>query len=163
MIVDNHATCNDRRLLLQRFLVVSGVPVVYGAFSLETALGDVSLGSLVEADLAKEFMARAQEMKQRAIDAGDQPYGAVVAKSNKIVGEGPSRVVTNQDPTAHAEIEAIRDASRRLGTRDLSGCVMFGTSRPCRMCETAAYWAAVSQFVYGLGLVDGGAPTYTSC
>lgn len=162
MIDDDHATCDDRRLLLKGVLVIGGIPVVYSAFSLETALGDVSLG-LVEADLAKEFMARAQEMKRIAIDAGDQPYGAVVAKSNKIVGEGPSRVVTNQDPTAHAEVEAIRDASKRLGTRDLSGCILFGTSRPCRMCETAAYWAAVSQFVYGRGLVDGGAPTYTSC
>ena len=84
-------------------------------------------------------------------------------KGGRIVGEGPSRVITNHDATAHAEMEAIRDASRRLGNRDLSGCALYGTSRPCRMCETAAYWAKVSRFVYGSDMVDGGAPGYSSC
>ena len=59
----------------------------------------------------------------------------------QIVGEAPSRVVTASDPTAHAEMEAIRDAARRLRSRDLSGCVLVSTSRPCRMCEAAAGWA----------------------
>jgi len=84
-------------------------------------------------------------------------------KGNEIVGEGPSRVVTNQDPTAHAEVVAIRDAAKRLGARDLGECILYGTSQPCRMCETAAYWARISRFVYGADMVDGGAPTYTSC
>ncbi len=108
-------------------------------------------------------MAQAEEMKRVAMSAGDQPYGAVVVKDGRIVGEGPSRVVTSQDATAHAEMEAIKDASRRLGTRDLSGCILYATSKPCRMCETAAYWAGISRFVYGSGLTDGGAPAYSSC
>ena len=77
--------------------------------------------------------------------AGDQPYGAVVVKDGKIVGEAPSRVVTNRDPTAHAEMEAIRDAARKLGTRDLSGCEMYGSSPACPMCRAAASFAGISR------------------
>jgi tRNA(Arg) A34 adenosine deaminase TadA len=68
-----------------------------------------------------------------------------VVKDGKIVGEAPSRVLTNQDPTAHAEMEAIRDAARKLGTRDLSGCELYGSSPACRMCEAAAYWANIAR------------------
>ncbi len=103
------------------------------------------------------------DMRRRAVEAGDQPFGAVVVKDGRVVGLGPSRVVTQRDPTAHAEMEAIRDAARRLGARDLSGCVMFSTSSPCRMCETAAHWASVSRLYHGPGVADGGAPRYGGC
>jgi tRNA(Arg) A34 adenosine deaminase TadA len=103
------------------------------------------------------------DMRRRSVEAGDQPFGAVVVKDGRIVGLGPSRVVTHRDPTAHAEMEAIRDAARRLGTRDLSGCVMFSTSSPCRMCETAAHWASVSRLYHGPGVADGGVPRYGGC
>lgn len=109
------------------------------------------------------FMARAEDMRRAAVAAGDQGFGAVVVKDGRIIGEGPSRVVTAQDPTAHAEMEAIRDAARRAGNRDLSGCVIYATFRPCRMCETAAYWANISRMVVGDGLQDTGAPKYSSC
>ena len=66
-------------------------------------------------------MERAFAMRQRALDAGDQAYGAIVVRDGRIVGEAPSRVVTARDPTAHAEMEAIRDAARRLGTVSLVG------------------------------------------
>jgi len=91
------------------------------------------------------FAQRAAELRDEAVRSGDQPYGAVVVKDGKIVGEAPSRVVTAKDPTAHAEMEAIRDAARRLGTRDLSGCELYGSSPACRMCEAAAYWANISR------------------
>lgn len=103
-------------------------------------------------------MRRAQALRDQALQAGDQGYGAVVLRGNTIVGEAPSRVVTATDPTAHAEMEAIRDAARRLRTRDLSGCVLVSTSRPCRMCETAAYWAGISSMVTGAALTDLGPP-----
>jgi len=93
-----------------------------------------------------------------AVRAGDQAYGAVVVKDGRVVGDGPSRVVARNDPTAHAEMEAIRDAARRLGTRDLSGCVLVSTSRPCGMCESAAAWARIDRMVYGDG-TDGGQPS----
>src|SRR5262245_60736638 len=64
----------------------------------------------------RAFAARAAALRDQALAAGDQGYGAVIVRDERIVGEAPSRVVTNRDPTAHAEIEAIRDAARRLGT-----------------------------------------------
>ncbi len=109
------------------------------------------------------FIERAFEMRRRAVGAGDQSYGAIIVKENRVVGLGPSRVVTNGDPTAHAEMEAIRDAARRLGSRDLSGCVMYSTSRPCRMCEAAAYWANVSRLHHGQSGTDAGPPRYGGC
>ena len=104
------------------------------------------------------LMERAFEMRRRAIERGDQPYGAIVAKGGRIVGEGVSAVVTDRDPTAHAEMQAIRDAARRLGTSDLSGCRMYGTSRACPMCEAGAYWARIAGMYYGASIVDAGAP-----
>lgn len=102
-------------------------------------------------------------MRQKAIESGDQPYGAIVIKDNQIIGEGPSRVIVDQDPTAHAEMVAIRNAARRLSSRDLSSCLMFSTSKPCRMCETACYWAGIDQFFYSSSIVDGGVPQYSAC
>lgn len=115
----------------------------------------------VRAD-AVGFLTAARDMLHRAVADGDQPFGAVVVKDGKIVGWGPSRVVTDTDPTAHAETVAVRDAARRLGTRDLSGCVMYSTSHPCPMCEAGAYWANIDRFVYGDG-ADGGRPRLRRC
>jgi tRNA(Arg) A34 adenosine deaminase TadA len=104
------------------------------------------------------FMQRALELRRLATERGDQPYGAVIVRGAKIVGEGVSAVVTAPDPTAHAEMQAIRDAARRLRTRDLSGCEMYGTSRACPMCEAGAYWAGIARLWYGESIADGGAP-----
>lgn len=109
------------------------------------------------------FMERAVVMRQLAVAAGDQPFGAIVVKENRIVGLGPSQVVVKGDPTAHAEMEAIRDAARRLGTRDLSGCVLYATSRPCRMCEAASVWANIARVYYGDQIADGGPPRLSAC
>ncbi len=111
----------------------------------------------------KTFMRRAEQMRDLAGVAGDQGFGAVIVKGNRIVGQAPSRVVTNTDPTAHAEVEAIRDAARRLGSRDLSGCVMYGTYKACAMCETAAYWARLDRLYHGRAITDGGKPKYGGC
>lgn len=104
------------------------------------------------------FAERALEMRRISIARGDQPYGAVVVKDGRIVGLGVSAVVTDNDPTAHAEMQAIRDAARRLATRDLSGCELYGSSRACPMCEAAAYWARIARLRYGEGPADGGVP-----
>jgi guanine deaminase len=104
------------------------------------------------------FMRRAFELRRIAVERGDQPYGAVLVKDGRIVGDGISAVITNTDPTAHAEMQAIRDGARRLATRDLSGCELYGTARACPMCEAAAYWAGVSRLFYGESITDGGAP-----
>lgn len=112
---------------------------------------------------AAAFMAKAEEMRRQAVADGDQSYGAVVVKDGEIVGFGPSRVVVNGDPTAHAEMQAIRDAAARLKTQDLSGCTMVSTSKPCPMCETAAYWARIDGLIFGTNLTDGGEPEYKRC
>ena len=104
------------------------------------------------------FMQRAFELRRLAIDRGDQPFGAVVVRAGRIVGEGASAVLTTPDPTAHAEIQAIRDAARRLRTRDLSDGELYGTSRACPMCQAGAYWAGLARLWYGETLVDGGPP-----
>lgn len=109
------------------------------------------------------FMRRAFEMRERALAAGDQGFGAVVVRAGRIVGESPSRVRVAGDPTAHAEIEAIRDAARRLGSRDLAGCELYGTFRACPMCEAAAHWAGIARLLHGTEIVDGGPPRLSRC
>ena len=104
------------------------------------------------------FMKRALEMRRLAVERGDQPYGAVIVKGDRVVGEGVSAVITDNDPTAHAEMVAIRAAARRLGSRDLSGCEMYGTSPACPMCEAAAYWARIARLFHGMPIVDAGPP-----
>jgi tRNA(Arg) A34 adenosine deaminase TadA len=106
----------------------------------------------------QQAMRRAEALRDEAVRAGDQPYGAVVLRGEVVVGASPSRVLTHADPTAHAEMEAIRDAARRLRSRDLLSCVLVSTSRACRMCEAAAGWAGISRMVYGEALTDAGAP-----
>ena len=104
------------------------------------------------------FMRRAFDMRRLSIERGDQAYGAVVVRAGRIVGEGVSAVITSNDPTAHAEMQGLRDAQRRLGTSDLSGCELFGTSRACPMCEAAAYRARIARMFHGEAIADAGAP-----
>ena len=101
-------------------------------------------------------------MKHLAESWGDQPYGAVLVLSGVLVGEGPSRVVKNQDSNAHAERVAIKDAQRRLGRSSLSGSVLYSTSRPCAVCEAAAAQAGISRMYFGQSLTDAGKPRLTT-
>jgi tRNA(Arg) A34 adenosine deaminase TadA len=111
----------------------------------------------------RRFMARAFAMRQAALERGDQPFGAVVVRDGQVVGEGVSAVITAPDPTAHGEIQAIRDAARRLGTGQLSGCDLYTTFRPCAMCESAAYWAGIARIYHGEEIIDAGPPRYPRC
>ena len=106
----------------------------------------------------REFIAAAFKMRDDAVRAGDQAYGAVVVKDGRIIGFGPSRVVSKKDSTAHAEREAIREAQARLGRTDLSGCLLYSSSRPCSACETAAFEAKMARMIYGADATDAGAP-----
>ena len=152
----------------RRGLLLGGLAMIGASAALATgrtlaAAGDA--GAIEQPEVADpaHFMARAQAMRALAIETGDQAYGAVVVKEGRIVGQAPSRVVVNHDPTAHAETEAIRDAARRLGTADLSGCRLFSTSQACQMCETAAYWAQIDAMVHGDALESAGRPQYRRC
>jgi tRNA(Arg) A34 adenosine deaminase TadA len=106
----------------------------------------------------ESFIARAFEMKRLAVHYGDQAYGAIVVRQNQIIGQSWSKVVIEQDPTAHAEIAAIRDAASRLKSRKLDDCVLYSSSRPCPMCEGAAYWAGVRGMIYGKDGISAGQP-----
>ena len=77
------------------------------------------------------------------------PFGAVIVKGNKVVGRGFNRVTSSNDPTAHAEIVAIRDACRRLRTFELNGCDLYTSCEPCPMCLSAIYWARLRKVFYG--------------
>ena len=118
-----------------------------------------SQGTLIEQPEPADrggFMARAYRMMREAVQNGDQSYGAVIVRSGRIVGQAPSRVVVNEDPTAHAEMEAIRDAARRLDTRDLQGCVMYSSSPPCRCAKPLPTGQASTGYFTGRTLSIGG-------
>lgn len=101
------------------------------------------------------FLRRAIELALESDPkTGDAPYGTVIVKDGRIVGEGRNRVATSHDPTAHSEIEAIRDACRRLGTHSLEGCLMYTSGEPCPMCSGAIVWAKVSRIYYGASRAD---------
>lgn len=100
----------------------------------------------------------AAEMRRQAESWGDQPYGAVLVFAGAVIGEGPSRVIKNQEIDAHAEREAIRDAQRRLGRQRLGGSVLYSTARPCGLCQAAAAQAGVSRMYFGPSLTDAGIP-----
>jgi tRNA(Arg) A34 adenosine deaminase TadA len=97
----------------------------------------------------RKFIEAAFQMREEAVKAGDQAFGAVVVKNGRIVGFGPSRVVLNKDPAQHAERVAITEAQVRLGVLDLTGCVLYSSSRPCPDCEAAAREAKIARIYYG--------------
>ncbi len=97
----------------------------------------------------KTFMARAIELSEQSVKNGGGPFGAVIVKEGKIVAEGFNQVTKNNDPTAHAEVTAIRNASSILNTFDLSGCVIYTSCEPCPMCLGAIYWAGIEKMFYG--------------
>ena len=87
--------------------------------------------------------------KENLKDNSGGPFGACIVKNGVIVGKGDNKVLENNDPTAHAEIEAIRDASSRLNTYDLSDCELYTTCYPCPMCLSAIIWSNIKKVYYG--------------
>ena len=98
----------------------------------------------------EEFMQRAIDLSIEGSSKGKGgPFGAVVVKNGKIVGESYNQVTSTNDPTAHAEVMAIRDACKNLETFDLSGCELYTSCEPCPMCLGAIYWAKFDKIYYG--------------
>lgn len=95
------------------------------------------------------FMREALALAQQAAAAGEVPVGAVVVKDGQIVGRGSNAPISKHDPTAHAEIAAMRDAAQRLGNYRLVGCELFVTLEPCVMCVGAMFHARIGRVVYG--------------
>ncbi len=95
-----------------------------------------------------KFMARAIELSIKSASTIGGPFGSVIVKDNKIISEGSNEVTSLNDPTAHAEIVAIRKACQKLRKFNLSGCEIYTTCEPCPMCLSAIYWARIDKIYY---------------
>ncbi|MCK4625409.1 MAG: nucleoside deaminase [Phycisphaerae bacterium] len=102
----------------------------------------------------KEFMTAAISAATEGIKAGQTPFGACIVRDGEIVSAAHNAVWSDTDITAHAEIQAIRDACRKLDTVDLAGCVIYSTCEPCPMCFAACHWAKISKIVFGARIAD---------
>ena len=99
--------------------------------------------------MKNKFMARAIELSIDSVNTGGGPFGSVIVKDNLIISEGMNRVTSNNDPTAHGEIVAIRQACEILNTFNLSGTEIYTSCEPCPMCLSGIYWAHVDKIYYG--------------
>ena len=93
-------------------------------------------------------MKKAIELSIENINKGGGPFGCVIVKDNKIIAEGSNKVTTTNDPTAHGEIVAIREACKKLNDFSLKGCELYSTCEPCPMCLSAIYWARINKIYY---------------
>lgn len=104
------------------------------------------------------WLRRAIAMASQHMDANEGgPFGAVVVKGDSVVADGWNQVTSTSDPTAHAEVVAIRRAASAMGTWNLSGCVLYSSCEPCPMCLAAAYWARVDRIVFAASRNDAAA------
>ena len=94
-------------------------------------------------------MREAIRLASANVENGGGPFGAVIARGGEIIATGVNRVTANCDPTAHAEVSAIRAAAQKLGTFNLSGCDIYSSCEPCPMCLGAIYWARLDRLFYG--------------
>jgi guanine deaminase len=99
-------------------------------------------------DEDKRLLQKALELAERSISEGGGPFGALITKGGKIISEAANIVVLSHDPTAHAEVMAIRKASSVLNSHNLSDCVIYSSCEPCPMCLGAIYWAGIKKVVY---------------
>ncbi|MBE6214572.1 MAG: nucleoside deaminase [Rikenellaceae bacterium] len=95
------------------------------------------------------FMRMAIGIAEENVDKGGGPFGAVIVRNGEVLATGVNRVVPNCDPTAHAEVSAIREACQKTGNFKLEGCTVYSSCEPCPMCLSALYWAGVERICYG--------------
>ena len=106
-------------------------------------------------ELDRKFMTRAIELAQAGVDSNlGGPFGCVIVKDGEIVGEGNNQVTSSNDPTAHAEIVAIREACRNLSSFQLDGCTFYTSCEPCPMCLVAIYWARAEKIYIACNRTD---------
>ena len=107
--------------------------------------------------MSADFMRRAIALALDNVRTGGGPFAAVIVKDGRIVAEGVNRVTSSNDPTAHAEVVAIREACRALGDFQLAGCNLYTTCEPCPMCLGAIYWARPARVLYACSAADAAA------
>ena len=98
--------------------------------------------------MKNRFMSRAIELSIKSVKSGGGPFGSVIIKNNEIISEGMNRVTKNNDPTAHGEIVAIRNACKNLNDFSLKGCELYTSCEPCPMCLSAIYWSRIDKIYY---------------
>ena len=98
--------------------------------------------------MKNRFMSRAIELSIESVTSGGGPFGSVIIKNNEIISEGMNRVTKNNDPTAHGEIVAIRNACKNLNDFSLKGCELYTSCEPCPMCLSAIYWSRIDKIYY---------------
>ena len=98
--------------------------------------------------MKNKFMERAIALSLESVKSGGGPFGAVIIKNNEIISEGMNRVTKNNDPTAHGEIIAIRNACKNLNDFSLKGCELYTSCEPCPMCLSAIYWSRIDKIYY---------------
>ena len=98
--------------------------------------------------MKNEFMKKAIELSIKSVNNGGGPFGSVIVKGDKIIAEGSNKVTSNNDPTAHGEIVAIREACKKLNNFSLNGCELYSTCEPCPMCLSAIYWSHIDNICY---------------
>ena len=98
--------------------------------------------------MKNKFMSRAIELSMESVNNGTGPFGAVIVKNEKIIAEGSNKVTSTNDPTAHGEIVAIREACKQLNNFSLSGCELYSSCEPCPLCLSAIYWARINKIYY---------------
>ena len=103
---------------------------------------------------SQDFMQRAIALAVENVRQGGGPFGAVIVRDGKILAEGVNRVTANHDPTAHAEVQAIRQAASLLQTFDLQGCDIYSSCEPCPMCLGAIYWAHLDHLYFAASKDD---------
>jgi guanine deaminase len=101
-----------------------------------------------------DFMREAIKLSVENINNGGGPFGAIIVKDGEIVAKGVNRVTPNTDPTAHAEVMAIREAAQKLNDFNLSGCTIYTSCEPCPMCLSAIYWARIDNIYFGNTKID---------
>lgn len=97
----------------------------------------------------KKYIEMAAKLSEENVKNGGGPFGAVIVKDGEVIATGVNRVTANNDPTAHAEVSAVREACRKLGSFKLDGCTVYSSCEPCPMCLSALYWAGVKTIIYG--------------
>jgi tRNA(Arg) A34 adenosine deaminase TadA len=102
----------------------------------------------------QKFLEVAVNLAISSVKKGGGPFGAIIVRDGKIISRAVNRVVLSADPTAHAEVLAIRKAARKLKSHDLTGCILYSSCEPCPMCVGAVYWARISMVIYSASRVD---------
>lgn len=102
----------------------------------------------------ESYLQIALDAARGSVEEGGGPFGAVVVKDGKVIAKAANRVVPDADPTAHAEILAIREAARILGSYNLSGCTLYASAEPCPMCMGAIYWSCIDRMYYACSVEE---------